>query len=262
MRRTSTPLVALLAVTALAGCGTAALPTPEPTTTPSSTPEPTTVPTTVPTSGPTEAPTSLGSLPGSAFLRVSAIAEVDGEEVQLQLTFARATTAATSQTAFQDVLAACPNAIASQLDIYPGFAPVGVITSRLEVTGDWPDGMRFAVAPGGAIASIGEGPDVVPSTDQPGMFGCSVPIITGPRLSQFTSLLIGDPTLADRANLDAALAKGLYGFESDSGSAGEIRWRDCVIQLSSTAQRAATENAWVLPGEWGDGCLIGDGGTV
>lgn len=260
MRRTSTPLVglvALAAVTLLAGCSTGALPTPEPTATASSTPE-----ATVPPTVPTGAPTTLGSLPGSAFLRVTATADVDGEEVGLQLTFARATTAATSQTAFQKVLAECPNAIESQLEIYPGFEPVGVITSRLEVTGDWPEGMRFAVAPGGIIATIGEGPDIAPSTDDPGMFGCSVPIITGPGMARFTSLLIGDPTLADRANLDASLAKGLYGFESDSGSAGEIRWRDCVIQLSSTAQRMATESAWVLPGEWGDGCLIGDGGTV
>src|SRR5690606_7969740 len=107
------------------------------------------------------------------------------------------------------------------------------ITSKLVVDGDWPDGMTFAVAAGGQIASIGEGPDVAPGTDEPGMFGCTVPIITGPGNASFTSLLLGEPAVNDRTDFDGQLARGLFGFEADAGSAVEIRWRDCVIQLSS-----------------------------
>lgn len=250
---------ALAAALVLVGCGTGGTPAPVP-----STATPTATPTAAQpgeTSEPDD-PTTLGSLPGSAFLRVTATADVEGERVQLQLTFARAATKTTAAAAFQSVLDECPNAIASQLDAFPGFEPTGVITSKLEMEGDWPDGMTFAVSAGGQLASIGEGDGVAPSTDDPGMFGCTVPIITGPGDASFTSILFGEPSVNDRADLDAQLARGLFGFESDSGSASPIRWRDCVIQLSSSAQRLATENGWVLPGEWGDGCLIGDGGTV
>lgn len=252
-------LAALAVAAVLAGCGTGGAPAPTPTAEPTATPT-TTAP--VPTQAPAE-PTVVGSLPGSAFLRVTAVAETpDGERLHLQLTFARAATKATAAAAFQAVLDECPNAIESQLDIFTGFEPTGVITSRLEMEGDWPDGMTFAVSAGGQLASIGEGTGVAPSTDEPGMFGCSVPIITGPGDARFTSILFGEPAVNDRADLDAQLAHGLFGFESDGGSAVPVRWRDCVIQLSSPAQRMATENGWVLPGEWGDGCLIGDGGSV
>jgi hypothetical protein len=259
MTRPLAVFAALAAGVVLAGCGTAATPTPTPS---SAAPTPTPSGSTIvvePTPDPTVNPEAL---PGSAYLRVSATAEAAGERVRLQLTFSRATTAATAQRDFDALLQECPNAIESQLDIFVGYEPTGVITSRLEVDGDWPEGMRFAVSAGGTIASLGEGADILPSTDEPGMFGCSVPIVTGPGRATFSSLLLGDPNRADRADLDAALAQGLFGFEPDAGSAVPIRWRDCVIQLSSSAQRAATENAWVLPGEWGDGCLIGDGGTV
>jgi len=120
----------------------------------------------------------------------------------------------------------------------------------------------IAIAAGGVVASYGGGSNVAPTEDEPGMFGCTVPIVTGPGAADFASLLLGDPAVADRTDLDAQLGAGRFGFESDGGSGTTVRWRDCVIQLSSTAQRMATESAWVLPGEWGDGCLIGDGGTV
>jgi len=258
MTRPLAVIAALATGAVLAGCGSGASPTPTPS---SAAPTPTPSGSTVvdPTPDPTVNPDAL---PGSAYLRVSATAEAAGERVRLELTFSRATTAATSQRDFDALLQECPNAIESQLDIFVGYEPTGVITSRLEVDGDWPEGMRFAVSAGGSIASIGEGADVLPSSDEPGMFGCSVPIVTGPARATFASLLLGDPVRADRADLDAALAMGLFGFESDAGSAVPIRWRDCVIQLSASAQRAAAENAWVLPGEWGQGCLIGDGGTV
>jgi hypothetical protein len=257
MRASLAGFTALAAAVVLAGCGTGGAPAPAPSTeSPTATAAPP-----VETSAPVD-PTTIGSLPGSAFLRVSAVAEAGGEEVRLQLTFSRAATKTTQAEAFQAVLDECPNAIQSQLDIFTGFEPTGVIVSKLETEGDWPEGITFAVAAGGQIASIGEGRNVAPSTDEPGMFGCTVPIITGPGDATFTSLLLGEPAVNDRTDFDRQLERGLFGFESDSGSAEPIRWRDCVIQLSSSAQRFATENGWVLPGEWGDGCLIGDGGTV
>jgi hypothetical protein len=257
MRASFAGFTALAAAVVLVGCGIAGAPTPAP---PSASPTPTAAPP-VETAAPVD-PTTIGSLPGSAFLRVSAVAESGGEEVRLQLTFSRAATKTTAAASFQDVLDECPNAIASQLDIFTGFEPTGVIVSKLEMEGDWPDGMTFAVSAGGQVASIGEGAGVAPSTDEPGMFGCTVPIVTGPGDATFTSLLLGEAAVNDRTDLDRQLARGLFGFESDAGTAEPIRWRDCVVQLSSSAQRFATENGWVLPGEWGDGCLIGDGGSV
>lgn len=250
-------LTAFAVVVALAGCGAGGAPAPVPT---SAAPTPTAT-TPVEAAGPS-GPTTVDGLPSGAFLRVTATADTGDEEVRLQLTFARAAAKTTADEAFAAVLAECPNAIASQLDIFPGFEPTGVITSKLELEGGWPDGMTFAVSTGGQIASIGQGRGVAPSTDDPGMFGCTVPIVTGPGDASFTSLLLGEPAVTDRADFDAQLARGLFGFEPDAGSAVPIRWRDCVIQLSSSAQRIATESSWVLPGEWGDGCLIGDGGTV
>ena len=260
-RRKLTPLAGLVALSvaaALAGCTTGAAPAPTPTdASPSASPTATTV-----APPPDADPINPESLPGSAFLRISATADVGDQQVELVLTVARAATATTAAADFQALLDECPNAIESQLDVFVGQEPTGVITSRLEMEGDWPDGMTFAVAPGGFIASIGEGRGIAPSQDDPGAFGCTVPVVTGPGSATFASLLLGDPAVNDRVDLDAALARGLFGFESDAGSAMTVRWRDCVIQLSSAAQRLATENARVLPGEWGDGCLIGDGGTV
>lgn len=263
MRRTTSAslagLTAFAAAVALAGCTVGGTPTPAPST---ESPAPTAAPP-VETSAPAD-PTTVDALPGSAFLRVTATADAGGEPIELVLTFSRAATATTTATtaAMQAVLDECPNAIDSQLDIFVNYEPTGVIVSRLEIDGDYPDGMTFAVSAGGQIATIGEGTGVAPSTDEPGMFGCTVPIITGPGDATFTSLLLGDPVVNDRTDLDNQLARGLFGFESDGGSDVPIVWKNCVIQLSSAAQRLATEHGWVLPGEWGDGCLIGDGGSV
>jgi hypothetical protein len=211
---------------------------------------------------PTDTPTTVDSLPGSALLRVSVTAEAEGEEVRLELTFNRAQTRASAPDAFEAVLEECPNAIESQLEIFPGLEPTGVVTSELSMVGDWPDGMTVAVAAGGVIASFGEGRSVASTQDDPGAFGCTVPIVTGPGAAEFTSLLLGDPAITDRIDLEDQIAQGIFGFESDSGSTVDVRWVDCVIQLSSVAQRLSTQFAWTPPAGWGDGCLIGFDGTV
>lgn len=246
-----------LTVGGLAGCALS-VPTPTPTPTVSASPT-ATAPVDV---EPTEAPTTVDALPGSALLRVSATAEADGEEVRLELTFNRAQTKVSAPDAFEAVQEACPNAISSQLELYPGFEPTGVVTSELSMVGDWPDGMTVAIAAGGIVASFGEGRSVAETQDDPGAFGCTVPIVTGPGAAEFTSLLLGDPAVTDRLDLEAQIAQGIFGFESDSGSAVDVRWVDCVIQLSSAAQRLSTEFAWTQPAEWGDGCLIGADGSV
>ena len=130
------------------------------------------------------------------------------------------------------------------------------------MVGDWPEGMTVAVAAGGVIASFGDGRSVADTQDDPGAFGCTVPIVTGMGPAEFTSLLLGDPAVTDRLDLEAQVADGIFGFESDAGSAVEVRWVDCVIQLSSAAQRLSTEFGWTLPAQWGDGCVIGNDGTV
>jgi hypothetical protein len=250
--------VVALSVVALAGCGTAAGPTPTPTESASATPTATT-PVVV---DPTTPPTTVSALPGTAFLRVSATAEVGDREVRLELTFARAQGAASSPADLQAVQDECPNAITSQLEIYPELEPTGVITSQLVTTGDWPEGMAVAVAAGGTIASFGEGAEVAPTQDGVGMFGCTVPVITGPGSAEFISLLLGDPAIPDRTDLEAQVAQGYFGFETDADSAVDIRWRDCVIQLSSAAQRTATASSWVQQTQGDFGCLIGDQGSV
>lgn len=254
-----TPLAGLvaLAVGGLTGCAIGA-PTPTPTSTSSASPT-----ATAPVdAGPTDSPTTVDPLPGSALLRVSVTAEADGEEVRLQLTFNRAQTKAGAGDAFAAVQEACPNAIESQLELFPGFEPTGVVTSQLSMVGDWPQGMTVAVAAGGVVASFGEGRSVAETQDDPGAFGCTVPIVTGPGAAEFTSLLLGDPAVTDRLDLEAQLAQGIFGFESDSGSAVSVRWVDCVIQLSSAAQRLSNQVGWAQPAQWGDGCLIGADGTV
>lgn len=254
-----TPLAGLVAV-ALAGLTGCALGAPSPSPTPTASASPTA---TVPVeAAPTDTPTTVASLPGSALMRVSVTAAAAGEEVRLELTFNRAQTGVIAVDAFEAVQEACPNAITSQLELFPGLEPTGVITSDLSMVGDWPEGMTVAVAAGGVIASFGEGRSVADTQDDPGAFGCTVPIVTGMGPAEFTSLLLGDPAVTDRLDLEAQVADGIFGFESDAGSAVEVRWVDCVIQLSSAAQRLSTEFGWTLPAQWGDGCVIGNDGTV
>lgn len=250
--------VVAVTVAGLAGCGVVAGPQPTPTPTESAAAEAPTAPAT----SPTAPPTTVNGMPGTAFLRVSATAEVGDESVRLELTFARAQVGAANATAFAGVQEECANAITSQLEVYPDLEPTGVITSELSMVGTWPEGMTVAVAAGGTIASYGTGTSVAPTDDEVGMFGCTVPIVTGPGAANFVSLLLGDPAVHDRTDLDQQLALGLFGFESDAGSAATVRWRDCVIQLSSAAQRIATMSSWSTQTQGNVGCLIGDEGTA
>lgn len=248
---------AIVTLGGLAGC-VVGPPTPSPTPTESASPT-----ASAPIDpAPTDTPTTVETLPGSALMRVSVTAAAGDEEVRLELTFNRAQTAAIAVDAFGAVQDACPNAITSQLELYPGLEPTGVITAELSTDGDWPDGMTVAVAAGGVIASFGEGRSVAETQDDPGAFGCTVPILTGPGAAEFTSLLLGDPAVADRLDLEGQVAQGIFGFESDAGSEVQVRWVDCVIQLSSAAQRLSTQFGWTPPARWGDGCLIGNDGTV
>lgn len=256
MRRTLLPAgLAILASLTLVACGGSA-PTPTPSATESSSPEPT-----APTVEETVEPTTVGQLPSSALLRVSVTAEVGEEKVRLQLTVARAAGATTRPVEVASLLEECPNTVSSQLELLPGFQPVGVLTSVLTTEGDWPEGLRFAVAPGGVIASVGEGVGVEPTQDPVGQFGCIVPIVSGPGDAKFVSILVGDPAQQLRTSLDAQVSQGLFGFEETTGSV-PVRWTNCVVQLSSVAERFAQQSGWLLPTEWGAGCLIGDGGGV
>ena len=247
--------LAVVLLTGLTGCGLGGTPTPTPSASDSASP----TPSATPTVEPTEDPTTVPALPGSALLRVSVTAASGDQEVRLVLTFARAASATSATRSIEEVQQACPNAIQSQLEQFPGFQPVGVVRSTLTTNGDWPDGMSVAIAGGGLVATVGDGVNVEAADDPTGGFGCTVAIVTGSREASFTSLLIGDPTLSVRESLDLSVAHGHYGIESDSGS---VTWKDCVVQLSSVAQRYATENNWQLPAQFGDGCQIGDGGTA
>ena len=228
-------------LTGLTGCGLGGTPAP----TPSASDTATSTPSVTPTPEPTEDPTTVTALPGSALLRLSVTAASGDQEVRLVLTVARASTMTSAPSSVADVQEACPNAIQSQLESFPGYEPVGVLRSTLTATGDWPEGLTVAIAGGGLIATIGDGDDVDPADDPVDGFGCAVAILTGPGDATFTSLLIGDPAVVARDSLELQVAHGHYGFESDSGP---VTWKNCVVQLSSAAQRYATENSWPAAG--------------
>jgi hypothetical protein len=252
------PLAGLvaLAVGGLTGCALG-VPTPSPTASPSVSPTPTT-----PVATPTEPPTTVDALPASALMRISVTAEADGEKVRLELTFDGAQTGKTEAAEFEAVQEACPHAIAGRLAVYPDLEPTGVIRSQLTTAGDWPEGMTLDISAGGTVAAYGAGPNVVPPNDQPDTFGCTVQTITGPGNATFTTLLLGDPKTNDLVDLDQQSTDGVFGFWTNSDSAAEVRWTDCIVQLSSLGQRLSIQGDWALPAEWGDGCLIGAHGTV
>jgi hypothetical protein len=253
------PLAGLvaLAVGGLTGCAVGD-PSPTPTASPSASPTPTT-PVVV---APTEPPTTVDALPATALMRISVTAEADGEEVRLELTFDGAQTGSAAAAEFAAVQEACPHAIAGRLDIYPNLEPTGVITSQLTSVGTWPDGMTVDVSAGGTVASYGTGANVAPSNDQPGAFGCTLQTITGPGTAAFTTLLLGDPKTNDLVDLDQQTTDGIFGFWTNPESGVEVRWTDCIVQLSSLAQRLSIQGYWAPPAVWGDGCLIGAHGTV
>src|SRR5690606_7038593 len=113
----------------------------------------------------------------------------------------------------------------------------------------------------GYLVNLGDGRNVDPAVDPVGMFGCSFPTVTGPGTATFASLVLGDPAGDIDAALEAGLAEGRYSLEVHSDAAA-LEWRDCVVQLSNRAERLAADAAWVLPGEWDSGCIIGDPGTI
>ncbi len=116
------------------------------------------------------------------------------------------------------------------------------------------------VVAGGRVASIADGADARPASD--GEFGCGAVTLVGPRDADLVALLVGPAVGTGRSALATQTERGLYGFRTAEASEVPIVWRDCVIQLSATAERMARDAAWVLPAEWGDGCLIGDDGPV
>lgn len=257
MRRTSLLGLALAGSLTLAGCTAGGFPLP--TASPSGSASPTA---SAPVVEETDAPTTVAPLPASALLRLSVTADAGDQEVRLVLTFDRADGATSAVREFDQVLEACPNAVDSQLELFPGQEPVGVLTSALTTAGEWPEGLRIAIVTGGHIAAIGDGSGVEPALDPAAGFGCTVPVVSGPGSASFVSLLIGDPAKPLRANLDAQLEQGLYGIQSDAGSQVEVTWKNCVVQLSTAAEKFAEDNGWLLPADWQDGCLIGAGGAV
>ncbi|MEO8529037.1 MAG: hypothetical protein ABI435_08155 [Pseudolysinimonas sp.] len=256
MRLSSTVPAAGL-VLLLAGCGVGGFPTPTVTATGTGTPTPT--PTATPTPEPTQTPTTVAPLPSGAFLQVSVTATVGDSDLRLVLTFDRPVVAAVAQSQFDAIRSACPHAIASQIENNPGFEPTGVILSKVTTTGTLPEGASYGVSTGGVIASIGDGPGVAAPIDPPGGFGCGFAIVSGPAKATFASLLLGTPAIPDRQDLENAVAKGVFGFQTDADSAFPIVWHDCVIQIGSLAKRLST--TWTQPAEW-DGCQIGYAGGV
>lgn len=237
---------------ALAGCATPA-PQPTPTLEPSATAEPS------PTAAPVT-PTTVSALPSGALLRLSATAIADGVPVRVILTVERPTATDLARDAVQAIAERCPVALAAGLERDPGSSVLGVVRSQWETRGEWPAGAAVEVTAGGRVATIVDGADARTGSD--GEFGCGTATLTGPRDAELVAVLVGAGSGTGRTTLATQTERGLYGVRTAEASEVPIVWRDCVIQLSATAERMARDAAWVLPAEWGDGCLIGDDGPV
>lgn len=240
----------------LSGCTMGGFPAPTPTPTESAAIE-------TPTPAPIEdRPTTVSPLPTGAFLQLNARAVLGEEELRVVFTVEEAVPlddpdGEEAWTALQET---CPNAIESQLEVFPTLEPVGVILSTLEAEGELADA-PFGVQPGGFLVNLGEGRNVRPAQDPPGMFGCAFATVTGPGSATFASLVLGEPGDDIDDALEEGLAQGRYSLEVHADAA-DLEWRDCVVQLSNRAERLAATAAWVPPGEWGSGCIIGDPGMV
>lgn len=256
MRRLVLPAAG--AVLLLSGCTMGGFPVP----TPSATESPVALPSATPTPV-EEDPVTVSPLPAGAFLQLSARAVLGDEELRVVLTVEEAVPLddLDGEEAWEALQESCPNAIESQLEVFPTLEPVGIILSTLEAEGEWTTDAPFGVQPGGWLVNLGEGRNVDPAEDPEGLFGCSFPTVTGPGTAEFASLVLGEPGADVDDALEAGLAAGRYSLEAHS-AAGALEWRDCVVQLSNRAERLAASAAWVPPGEWGSGCIIGDPGTI
>lgn len=239
---------------ALAGCAA-----PDPAPTPTETASPSVAPSAEPTAAPVE-PTTVTSLPSGALLRLSATAVADGVPVRVILTVERPAAAGLAPDEVQAVTDRCPVAIAAGLDREPGSSVLGVLRAQFETRGEWPTGAAVEAIAGSRVATIADGADARTALD--GEFGCGPVTLDGPRDADLVALLVGPQAGTGRAALTTQTERGLYGLRTAEASQVPIVWRDCVIQLSATAERMVREAAWVLPAEWGDGCLIGDDGPV
>lgn len=243
--------VAASALLLTACVGAAPTPTPDATATRSSdvTAEPTPEPT----------PITVGQLPAGAFLQASVTAvAADGSELRIQVTVRPPRSGAAAEEQLQAVLEACPNAVASQLDVFPGMEPTGVVVSEIVATGDWPADEAVGISAGAFIANLGVGDVMAPADDPDTGFGCTIPALLGPGQAETYSLLLGDPAVPDAQDVQEAVARGVFGVQESPFGGSEVTWRDCIVQLGPTAERLMS--TWYPPAEWGRGCLVGYGG--
>lgn len=238
----------------LAGCA-GAVPTPTPEPTESVTLEAVPTPTVEPT------PVTVGQLPSSAFLRatVTAIAG-DGSELRIEVTVRPPRFGSGAAEQLDAILDACPNAVESQLGVYPGLEPTGVMVSDIVATGEWPDGQSVGISAGAFVANLGVGDVMAPAVDPAAGFGCTIPALLGPGEARAYSLLLGDPAVPDTQDVQQAAARGVFGVQESPFDEPEVTWRDCVVQLGPGAERLMP--TWYPPAEWGRGCLVGYGGAA
>jgi len=255
MRRSPVPLLTLALVAVLTGCGAGSVsPTPSAEGSPAAeeSPDP------IDDAGP-----EVPLLPDDALLQVSVTAVSEGgEELHILLTVDQPRAGAAAAREIAELSEACPNAIASQLEIYPGLEPTGVVTSTVVVTGEWADGDRALVSAGPFIANIGVGTGVARVDDPTAGFGCTAAVLTGPGEARLLSLLLGDPGTDDQVDADVELRRGVYGIEDSVDSASQLTWKNCRVQLGERAALIAEQSGWYAPEDWGRGCLIGYGGAA
>ena len=255
MRRTSPLLLALALLAVLTGCGTGTI---------SPTPDASASPTAEESPDPIDDPgPEVPELPDDAFLQISVTAvSEEGEELHILLTVDQPRAGAPAARELAELSEACPNAIASQLEIYPGLEPTGVVSATLVVTGEWAIGDRALVSAGPFIANIGVGSGIAPIEDPAAGFGCTAAIVTGPGEARLLSLLLGDPDTDDQVDADLEARRGVYGIEDSADSASQLTWKNCRVQLGERADLIAEQAGWYGPDDWGRGCLIGYGGSA
>ena len=206
-----------------------------------------------------EIPCSLGALPGSAVVRLCAIAVAPGgTRAQIVLTVDEPTTNAAANPADLSALeAGCANTIQEAGWAVPGSTHIDgsighLVTATLDVQGvDWP-ASSVLYTTFGAVFHWASAPNVN-SPDDSVSLGCFEQLTFA---GSGTAHLVGVTDSADYlGGIDHWVSFGEFGFgEADSSHTG-VTFENCTVELSAHAE--ALNDLWLSPTEWGSGCTTG-----
>ena len=252
--------VALLAILTLTACGDddPAAPVAESTSPGSVADEPTPTLDDADDEEPAAGVCSLGALPGSAVIRMCAIALAPGgTRSQVVLTVDEPTGIVAASAADRSALeVGCANTIRDAGWNAPGTARIAddaaFITATLDVQGaDWPASSLLYTA-FGSMFQWGSAPNISPPNDSVS-FGCFEALTFS---GSGSGHLVGLIDAADyNGGIDGWLEFASFGFGEAQTSHTGVTFEDCTIELSTHAD--ALNDRWLSPTEWGTGCVTG-----